>query len=258
MRDKDRARHDHATIIPDKGPFQTDNAMIGTAHEKSPRINKELGKLSLTEKQSTILNFIEEHSEQVGFPPTIREIAQYFKISAKASHDHIKAIAKKGYIRLFPGSARGIELIRNKHKNEPEIDLDNLVSIPLLGSIAAGRPMLAEENIETHLTMPASLMPKSGEMFALRVKGDSMEKAGIHDGDIAVLKQVKDLHSEVKNGDIVAAMIDDEATLKRFIKTGNRVELHPENDSYQPIVLSPGSDNLILAKLAGIYRQYKT
>jgi repressor LexA len=237
-------------------PFKAGSGNLGESRKKSPRIESEKGKNSLTEKQSTILKFIENHSFEVGFPPTVREIAAYFNISAKAAHDHLKAISKKGYIRLLPGSARGIELV-HKTLHDP-VTSENIVMIPLLGSIAAGTPILAEENIDSHITLPASFVPPSGDMFALKVKGDSMEKAGIFEDDIAVLKHIKDVNIEVKSGDIVAAMIDGEVTLKTLIKKKGSVELNPENPAYKPIILTGKLNEQIIAKLIGIYRKYKT
>ena len=235
-------------------PFKAGDGDLGEFGKKSPKVGRIQGKNSMTEKQSRILIFIKKHHNEIGFPPTVREIANYFNISAKAAHDHLKAVAKKGHIRLFPGAARGIE-ITSREENVSPIS-ENTVTIPLMGSIAAGRPILAEENIDTHITLPASFVPASGDMFALKVKGDSMERAGIFDGDVAVLKQVKDLNIEVKNGDIVAALIDGEATLKTFFRERDHIELRPENPRYKPILLTSRANATIIARLVGIYRKY--
>jgi len=232
--------------------FKTGKGKIEDFGKKSPRVEQNLGKISLTEKQSRILSFIKEHSQEIGFPPTVRDIASYFNISAKAAHDHIKAVAKKGHIRLLAGAARGIEIV-NRSGETQDVPM---VVIPLLGRIAAGKPMLAEENIESRIALPSSFMPASGDMFALKVKGSSMEKAGIFENDIAVLKQIKDVNVEIKNGDIVAALIDGEATLKTYIKQKNNIELRPENPDYQPIIITSRDDVSIMAKLVGIYRKY--
>ncbi|MCS6985562.1 MAG: transcriptional repressor LexA [Leptospiraceae bacterium] len=230
-------------------PFPAGSGTLGLFRAKSKRINEEKGKFSLTEKQAKILNFIKAHIGQLGFPPTIRQIANYYSISAKAAHDHLRAIANKGYLRLFPGSARGIELI--------DRDQDDVVYVPLIGAIAAGRPTLAEESVEKRIPLPRSFLAHAaGELFALRVRGDSMEKAGILDGDIAVIKQVSDYKSEVQNGDIVAALIDQEATLKTFYRKKDTIELHPANDRYPVIRLEEKDDPQILGKLVGIYRRY--
>lgn len=247
-------------------PFQAGEGDLGTRREKSKRINQNLGKYSLTEKQAVILKFITEHIQHVGFPPTVREIAIYFSISAKASHDHLRAIAKKGYLRLFPGSARGMELVKSDEdlteENSPFssglADLSaSTVIVPLVGSIAAGTPILAEENIEAKLSFPSTLLPTSGEMFALRVRGDSMEGAGIFDGDIAVIKKIKSPQTELQNGDIVAALLEEEATLKTFQKKRRNIELHPENPRYKIIPLNEKSFASIMGKLVGVYRTYR-
>ncbi|MDH4199505.1 MAG: transcriptional repressor LexA [Spirochaetia bacterium] len=236
-------------------PFKPGGGDLGEFRKKSPRIEESRGKFSMTEKQSTILKFIKQHNAEIGFPPTVREIAIYFNISAKAAHDHLRAVAKKGYIRLFPGSARGIEILPQEEDIPERLDV---VMVPLLGVIAAGRPLLAEENIESNIALPASFLPATGDMFALKVKGDSMEKSGIFDGDIAVLKTVTDIHTEVKNGDVVAALIDGEATLKTFIRHRDHIELRPENPLYKPILMTGKLSESIMAKLVGIYRKYNT
>lgn len=245
-------------------PFKPGEGNLGKHRAKSKRVNEQLGKYSLTEKQSKVLQFVKEHIEAVGFPPTVRQVAEYFGISAKASHDHLRAIAKKGYLRLFPGSARGMELVTTDDEQPSEADshntLQNLIKettlVPLVGTIAAGTPILAEENIEDRLAFPKSFMPAAGDMFALRVKGDSMENAGIFDGDIAVLKKVHDANSELRNGDIVAAVIDGDATLKTYKKLKTRIELIPENDRYEKILISARDNIMIAGKLTGVYRSY--
>ena len=146
-------------------PFLPGAGNLGKHREKSRRLHANLGKLSLTEKQAKIFRFVEEHTQKVGFPPTVRQIADFFSVSAKAAHDHLKAIAKKGYLRLFPGSARGIEILKsldqsneNEDKNTSMSTLFNeTIMVPLLGSIAAGTPILAEENVEKQLSFPKKL-----------------------------------------------------------------------------------------------------
>lgn len=264
-------------------PFQAGDGNLGKRQQKSKRIKSHLGKYSLTEKQYMIFKFIANHIQHVGFPPTVREVAIYFSISAKAAHDHLRAIAKKGYLRLFSGAARGMELLKTVDGEPIEeqakntlskiatgetvskqsqaqnlIDLDSsTVVIPLIGSIAAGVPILAEENTEDYLSFPASFLPASGEMFALRVRGDSMEGAGIFDGDIAVIRKINSIDLELHNGDIVAALIEDEATLKTFRKNKKAVELHPENSRYSVIFLEQKYSSSIMGKLVGVYRSYR-
>jgi len=242
-------------------PFKSGGGDLGNRRQKSKRIQEELGKKSLTVKQAKILEFIATHIDKIGFPPTIRQIANYFTISAKAAHDHIRAIAKKEYIRLFPGAARGMELLKmpgqeNSNNISDDKKLGSMELVPLLGSIAAGAPILAEEHIESHLAFPKAFLPVTGNMFALTVKGESMIDAGIFNGDIAVIKQVLDPTLEIKNGDIVAALIDTDATLKTYQKKSNKIVLHPENKEYQPIVLNENDDIKIMGILVGVYRKY--
>ena len=245
-------------------PYQPGEGHLGKHRAKSKRVRAELGKYSLTEKQKKVLNFVSHHISSVGFPPTVRQIAVYFGVSAKAAHDHLRAIAKKGYLRLFPGSARGMEVVNNPYGDDPNGGgtpsakniVEEIQSVPLVGSIAAGVPMLAEENVEKNIPIPKSFLPTTGTMFALRVKGDSMEGAGILDGDVAVLQQVHDVFSEVTNGDIVAALVDGEATLKTYQKVGARLQLIPENPRYKPIKLAEKDNATIVGKLVGVYRKY--
>lgn len=268
-------------------PFHAGEGNLGKHRQKSKRINSHLGKYSLTEKQYVIFKFIAEHIQHVGFPPTVREVAIYFSISAKAAHDHLRAISKKGYLRLFAGAARGMELLKtvdgipikesvksalskNVSKSEMEtekstgkraknvVDLNSsTVVVPLVGSIAAGVPILAEENTEEYLSFPSTLLPEHGEMFALRVRGDSMEGAGIFDGDIAVIKKITSLDLELRNGDIVAALIEEEATLKTFRRNKQAIELHPENSRYSIIHLEQKGSSSVMGKLVGVYRSYR-
>ncbi len=259
---EDRERRRRSPLLLDPTyPFQAGGGTLGRHRAKSPRLDQKLGKFSLTEKQAKILTFVKQHIEAVGFPPTIRQIASYFSVSAKAAHDHLRAIAKKGYLRLFPGSARGMELIHTDHfpiqdKSDRQVGFEDVTIVPLVGSIAAGVPILAEENVESNLAFPKSFLPPTGTMFALRVKGDSMEKVGIFDGDVAVLTQVDDVNTQVKNGDIVAAMIDGSATLKTFQRKKNRIELIPENDRYRPILIAEKDLASIVGRLVGVYRRY--
>jgi len=197
----------------------------------------------LTDKQQLILNFIKESILASGFPPTVREIGDQFGITVKGAYDHMKAIEKKGFIRTEHNKSRAIVII------DDDIEIrSSAISIPLLGRIAAGSPILAEENIEDYLSFPEEMFSK-GEFFALTVKGDSMIDGGIFDGDVAVIKK----QNTANNGDIVAALIDEEATLKVFQKTQNSAKLMPKNDAYKPI---EGIDFVIMGKLAAIFRRY--
>ena len=246
-------------------PFQYKEGNLGEHRAKSERIQLNLGRMSLTRKQAKVLEFLAEHSHQLGFPPSVREIGDYFGISVKAASDHLRAIAKKDYINLFPHRARGIEIKKNSlgvshtknqsshHTQEFQKDL---VSVPLIGRIAAGVPILAEENIEENLLLPQALLPQTGVFFALQISGDSMKNMGILNGDIAIIQKVEDFRNEIKNGDIVAALINSEATLKTYTIHNKMIELHPENDAYTKITLDPKDESQILGKLKGIYRKY--
>ncbi len=196
----------------------------------------------LTDKQQLILNFIRDAINESGFPPTVREIGDKFGITVKGAYDHIKAIEKKGFIKTEHNKSRAIVII-----DDSEIKSTG-ISIPLLGRIAAGSPILAEENIEEYLTFPEDMF-SSGEFFALTVRGDSMIEGGIFNGDIAVIKK----QNTANNGDIVAALIEEEATLKVFQKTSEAIRLIPKNQAYKPI---ESTDVSIMGKLAAIFRRY--
>ncbi|MBN2050323.1 MAG: transcriptional repressor LexA [Spirochaetales bacterium] len=197
----------------------------------------------LTRRQKEILSFIERFIDSHTFPPTIREIAGNFKISAKAAHDHVKALEKKGAIRFDMNRNRTIEVVSGTAEKE------TVVKIPVLGNVAAGQPLFAEENLDGYLTLPSNMLSR-GTYFALNVHGDSMRDAGIFDGDTAIIAQ----QEQASNGDIVVAMINDEAvTLKRFYREKNRIKLKAENPVYPPIY----TQNLrILGKLSCIIRNY--
>ncbi len=201
----------------------------------------------LTEKQVNILDYIEGYINNAGYPPTIREIGEQFTITAKGAYDHLKAIEKKGFIKCERNRSRAIELLKTSSGNAP-LSSGDVVNVPLLGRVAAGVPILAEENIEEYLAFPRNMLPGS-HTFALRVAGDSMKDAGINDGDIAIIKK-QDI---AQNGDIVVALIEDEATLKYFYRDKKRVRLQPANKAYKPIYTSNVS---IVGVLVGIYRQF--
>ncbi len=197
----------------------------------------------LTLKQEKILDFIKESIKDSGFPPTVREIGEQFNITVKGAYDHVKAIEKKGYIKTEQNKSRAIVVL-----NEDQGAIVDAINIPLLGRIAAGSPIMAEENVEEYLSFPRSMF-KSGEYFALHVKGDSMIDGGIYDGDVAIIKK----QNMANNGDVVAALLTDEATLKRLKMTGNKVQLLPDNPAYEPIV----AENVaILGKLMALFRKY--
>jgi repressor LexA len=199
---------------------------------------------TLTDRQQNILEFIKSFIAQHKYPPTFREIAGHYKISVKGAYDHVKALEKKKKIRCDIGRSRAIEILEENEK------ITELIEVPLLGHVAAGAPLFAEENWNGTLKVPSELLT-NGKHFALYVQGDSMEGAGILSGDTAVFAQKQ----SADNGDIVVAIINDEAvTLKRFYKEKNRIKLKAENPVYPPIY----SQNVrILGKLSCIIRHYE-
>ena len=197
----------------------------------------------LTDKQQAIYEFIRSRIHDNGIPPTVREIGDNFAITVKGAYDHLKAIEKKGFIRCGENKSRSIELLVDVEGRVPQC-----VAVPLVGEIAAGSPITAEENITDYLDFPKTLLG-NGEFFALKVRGDSMINAGINDGDIAVVQKVQ----SARDGEIVAALVEGEATLKRFQKGAQSISLISENPRYQPII---SRDVQILGTLSAIFRNY--
>jgi len=203
----------------------------------------------LTNRQREVYEFILGHMESLLRPPTIREIGDHFGMRSTGTvRDNLRAIQRKGYIRLKPGSARGIELVQREDANLTS----GARRVPVLGSIAAGEPLLAVENIDGRIDVDSRFFAKEGVVFALRVKGDSMRDAGIYDGDhVFVRKQ-----NTAEDGEIVAAIIGDEATVKRYFHEGNRIRLQPANDTMSPIYISPEDSEVIIAgKVIGVLRE---
>jgi repressor LexA len=199
----------------------------------------------LTQRQREILAFIAEYISSHAYPPTMREIGAYFSISVKGAYDHVSALRKKGCLRVGDKRSRTIEII--KQNKDPEAEA--FTEVPLLGTVAAGKPILAEENWDGSIPVHHSLLKKNGQYFALKVRGDSMTGAGIMDGDIAVIEK----QQMVNNREIVVAVVDEAVTLKRFFKESTRVRLEPENKAYKPIYTQ---DARILGRLAYVIRSY--
>jgi repressor LexA len=198
---------------------------------------------SLTGKQQKVLDFIINYVRETGYPPTVREIGNTFGISSKGAYDHLKAIEKKGYIKRDASKPRAIELMDFISRRVT----GSVVDIPVVGKVAAGEPLLATQNIEGTISISSDLV-KAEEPFALRIKGDSMIEAGILEGDYVIVKQQK----SADQGDIVVALIGDDATVKRFFKADNYVRLQPENSAMEPIIVK---DVTILGKVIGLYRE---
>lgn len=202
-------------------------------------------KKSLTEAQSNVLDFIKAYMEKNHLPPTYDEIAENFGFRSKNSVEtHLQALEKKGVIQRIGKKARGIRL------NEP-LTLDRSHLIPLVGTVAAGTPILAEENISEYLDL-YKVFYSNAELFALNVKGDSMIKAGIMDGDKVVVQK----QPFIDNGEIGVAVIEDEATVKRIFLKADGVILHPENDELEDMFVSKDQENFLIAgKVIGVIRR---
>jgi len=181
---------------------------------------------TITDRQKEILDFIQQYIKKNNYPPTVREVARAFSISVKGAYDHIKALERKGYLRTSTKRSRAIELL------SPKDESTAIIEIPLLGEIAAGKPIFADENFERTISIPSEFLARRVPHFALRVKGDSMIGAGIYSGDIAIIEQAE----IAKNGDIIVALIDENVTLKRFFIESNRYRLQAENPQYPPIL----------------------
>jgi repressor LexA len=208
-------------------------------------------KTELTERQEEILNFINSYREVNGFPPTIREIAKQFGMSSTFGvKKHLDALVKKGYLQISSFASRGISTIHTEIPIAEKNDLFN--KIPIVGRVAAGSPILAEQNIEGSLIIDPSFIKSNEDCFALKVKGDSMIKAGIFEGDYVIVVP----QSEAKNGDIIVALIDDEATVKTFENRNGEIRLLPENDNYQPIEIKNNPNFSLAGKVKGIIRYF--
>lgn len=207
-----------------------------------------MGGHELTTEQVRVLSFIQKSQQETGFPPTVREIAEALGYrSPNNVRQHLRLIEQKGFIRLLPGKARGIEII-SPVNDEIEIDA---VGVPLIGSVAAGAPITAAENIEGYITLDKSIF-RGDDLFALRIRGDSMCGIGILNGDIVVVKK-KD---SAVHGEVVVVIIDGDATIKRFMKQNGKILLHAENPAYSDIELLSVNSIQIAGKLVGVIRKY--
>lgn len=200
----------------------------------------------LTGRQQQILDFIRSEIHRVGYPPSVREIGEAIGLSSSSTvHSHLAALESKGYIRRDPSKPRALEVL-DFRDNDAAVDYGTVYSVPLVGEVAAGQPILAAENIEQTLPLPAEF---SGEQtFILKVRGESMIEAGIFEGDYVVVRQ----QNTANNGDIVVAMIGDEATVKTFYREPDRIRLQPENATMEPIY---ARDVTILGKVVALFRR---
>lgn len=209
-------------------------------------------KIELTERQQEILGFIQEYTGLKGFPPTFREIGKQFNITSTFGvKRHIDALVKKGYISNESKTSRTLSILTDL-LNKPKQTPDNMIGIPIVGRVAAGHPILAEENIEGNFLVDTSLLHNRNDCFGLKVRGDSMINAGILEGDLVIISP----QQNASNGDIVVALLHDEATMKRFIARNNKIYLMPENENYRPIEVKEREDFSIIGKVIGVFRTY--
>ena len=199
------------------------------------------GKIS--RKQQEILDYLKEEILTRGYPPTVREICEKVDLKSTSSvQSHLSTLERNGYIRRDPTKPRAIEICDDSF----QMVRTEMSSLPIVGNVAAGQPILAQENIESYFPVPAEIVP-SGESFALRIRGDSMINAGIFNGDLVFVNSCR----TARNGEIVVALIEDGATVKTFYKEDGHIRLQPENDTMDPIIV----DNcMILGKVFGVFR----
>ena len=206
----------------------------------------------LTPRQEEILEYIKKNSKENRMPPTVREIGNHFEISStNGVRSILAALIKKGYINRSPRLSRGIEVITDgKDENVVEAP-SNTIEIPIVGRVAAGTPILAVQNLEGTVTIDRDFLACRSDVFALRVKGDSMINAGIFDGDLIFARQQK----TAERGEIIVAQVDNEATVKYYHPLADHVELRPANPRYRPIIVKKDKDFTIAGKLIGVMRK---
>lgn len=200
------------------------------------------GKIS--EKQREILEYIKQEILQRGYPPAVREICEAVNLKSTSSvHSHLETLEKNGFIRRDPTKPRAIEILDDDDFN---LTRREVVNVPVVGQVAAGEPILAEQNIQDYFPIPVEYMPNA-ETFMLKVKGESMINAGIFSGDTVLVQR----QSDARNGDMVVALVDDSATVKTFYKEDGHYRLQPENDTMDPIIVDQCE---VLGKVFGVFR----
>jgi repressor LexA len=204
----------------------------------------------LSKRQKNIMEYIIAQVQEKGYPPSVREIGEAVGLSSSSTvHAHLAKLEQLGYIRRDPTKPRAIEVLVGQ-MNENQADYyQELINIPVVGTVTAGVPVLATQNIEEYFPLPRNFT-KSEDVFMLKIKGDSMINAGIFDGDLVVVSKES---AAMVNGEIVVAMLDDEATVKRFYKEKNKIRLQPENEKYEPIY---ATDVKVLGKVVGLVRKF--
>lgn len=195
-------------------------------------------------KQVEIYEFIKNQIKEKGYPPSVREICAAVGLKSTSTvHGHLERLEKKGLIKRDPTKPRTIEVVENS------LNRKEMINVPILGTITAGLPILAVENIEDTFPLPVNYVKSNKDLFILKVSGESMIDAGILDGDFSIIEKA----NSANNGEIVVALIDNEATLKRFFKEKDHIRLQPENKNMSPIIVP---ECQVIGKLVGIYRQY--
>ena len=208
-----------------------------------------MGYGKITDKQREILEYIKNEILNRGFPPSVREICEAVELKSTSSvHAHLETIEKNGYIRRDPTKPRTIEILDDNFN----LLRREMVNVPVVGTVTAGQPILAVENIESYFPVPAEFMPNQ-QCFILNVQGESMVNAGILDGDQVLVQQQPD----AQNGEIVVALLGEEATVKRFYKEKNCYRLQPENDTMEPIIVDSDQEFKILGKVFGVFRLFE-
>ncbi len=203
----------------------------------------------LSQKQMQILEYMKKEVKEKGYPPSVREICDAVGLKSTSTvHGHLERLEKKGYIRRDPSKPRAIEIFSSDNSNTLQGSSRELIDIPIVGTVTAGTPILAVENIEDTFPIPSDYIP-GGDIFMLRVKGDSMINAGIFNKDLILVRQ----QNTADNGDIVVALIEDFATVKTYYKENGYIRLQPENPTMSPIIVR---DVTILGKVVGLYRKY--
>lgn len=202
-----------------------------------------MGNGRISTKQSEILEYIKDQIMEKGYPPAVREICSAVNLKSTSSvHSHLETLEKNGYIRRDPTKPRAIEIV----DDEFNLVRREMRQIPLLGNVAAGQPLFAEQNIESYFPMLSDELP-AGDLFMLNVRGESMINVGIYDGDKVIVQQTP----SARNGDIVVALVEDSATVKTYYKEDGRYRLQPENDDMEPIYVN---EVVILGKVVGLFR----
>jgi len=211
-------------------------------------------KNKLTDRQEEILIFIQQFTAENGYPPTLREIGKNFQISSTFGvKRHLEALVKKGHINIESNASRGISMIKKNQDEFPETSFSDervFFKIPVIGRVAAGLPITAIENMEGSLVVDPAFLKRAEDAFALRVKGDSMINIGINDGDLVIVSP----NEQTRNGDIVVAMLNDEATVKRFEVVNKKIKLIAENSAYLPIEIKSEDDFNLIGKVKGVVR----